>query len=71
MTPQLLLIAVCMFVVSDSNNGDSSAFVAKFNDLGSVVWDRSLLPSATIKTARWKKMYLDETGREHSHLPDW
>ena len=47
-------------------NGDSSAFVAKFNDLGSVVWDRSLLPSASIKTARWKKMYLDETSEENT-----
>ena len=48
-------------------NGDSSAFIAKFNDLGSVVWDRTLLPSASIKTARWKKMYLDETSEEN-HL---
>lgn len=45
--------------------GNSSAFVAKFNDLGNVVWDRSLLPSATIKVSRWKKMYLDETSEEN------
>ncbi|AOV61558.1 virion structural protein [Synechococcus phage S-WAM1] len=48
-------------------NGDSAAFLAKYNDLGSLVWDRSLLPSASIKTARWKKMYLDQTS-ETNHL---
>jgi len=46
-------------------NGDSAAFVAKFNDLGNVVWDRTLLPSSAIKVARWKKMYLDETSEEN------
>jgi len=48
-------------------NGDSSAFVAKFSDLGSLIWDRTLLPSASRKVARWKSIYLDEISEE-DHL---
>ena len=42
-------------------NGNSSAFLAKFSDLGGVIWDRTLLPSASIKKARFKRIYLDQT----------
>ena len=48
-------------------NGDTSAFLAKFSDLGGLVWDRSILSSSSIKKARFKKIYLDETS-EDNHL---
>ena len=48
-------------------NGNTSAFLAKFSDLGGIIWDRSLLPSASIKKARFKRIYLDETS-EDNHL---
>lgn len=51
----------------EQSDGESSAFIAKFNDLGNVIWDRTLLPSASIKQARWRKMYIDETSEEN-HL---
>ncbi|UNH61325.1 baseplate wedge initiator [Synechococcus phage S-SZBM1] len=48
-------------------DGNSSAFVAKFSDLGNMIWDRTLLPTASRKVARWKSIYLDETSEE-DHL---
>ena len=48
-------------------NGNSAAFVAKFSDLGSLIWDRTLLPTASLKVSRWKSIYLDETSEE-DHL---
>jgi len=49
------------------SNGDTAAFLAKFSDLGSLVWDRTLLPSSSRKVARFRRMYIDETS-ETNHL---
>lgn len=45
-------------------NGDSAAFVAKFTDLGVLVWDRTLISQGSLKNGRWKAIYLDETSEE-------
>ena len=45
-------------------DGDSAAFVAKFTDLGVLVWDRTLISQGSLKTARWKAIYLDEVSEE-------
>ena len=41
---------------------DQAAFIAKFDDLGQLVWDRTLIPqNANQKRAEFIKMYLDES----------
>ena len=42
-------------------DGNSAAWIAKFDDLGALIWDRTLETiTGTTKTARFKQMYLDE-----------
>lgn len=42
-------------------DGDMSGFVAKFDDLGSKIWHRSLLPqNSGLKRVEFIKMYIDE-----------
>jgi hypothetical protein len=49
-------------------DGDQAAFIAKFDDLGQLVWDRTLLPqNAGVKTAEFIKMTLDDSG-ENDHI---
>ena len=47
---------------------DQAAFIAKFDDLGQLIWDRTLLPqNAGVKTAEFIKMTLDDSG-ENDHI---
>jgi len=48
------------------SDGDQSGFIAKFDDLGQLIWDRTLIPqNSGIKKAEFIKMFIDESGENH------